>query len=162
SPTFKTPVNALLVATVVPALFSFLVHYTPSKPIHFLFITYPAKVNALFILVSFAVSGIYLAFQMVVVAAIIARVRGWQPTGFNLGRWAPLVYAGALVYGVAMLVNILLPTGLTSPRGALFNYDWMTLAVVVVIAVIGILYYLAARPDQNAPPLAEREMAARR
>jgi amino acid transporter len=161
SPRFKTPVNALLVATVVPALFSLLVHYTPSKSIHFLFITYPAKVNALFILVSFAVSGIYLAFQMVVIAAIIARVRGWQPTGFNLGRWAPLVYAGALVYGVAMLVNILLPTGLTSPR-ALFNYDWMTLAVVVVIAVLGILYYLAARPDRKAPPLVgDREVAVR-
>ena len=91
---------------------------------------------------------------MVVLAAIIARLRGWRPVGFNLGRWAPLVYTGALVYGVAMLVNILIPTGLDSPRGALFNYDWMTLAVMVVIAVLGILYFLAARPDRNAPPLA--------
>ena len=154
--------NALLVSAVIAAAFSLLVHYTPSKPIHFLFITYPAKVNALTLLVSFGVSGIYLAFQMVVLAAILARLRGWRPTGFNLGGWAPLVYAGALIYGVAMLVNILIPTGLSSPRGALFNYDWMTLAVMVVIAVFGILYYVAARPDRNAPPLArDREMALR-
>jgi amino acid transporter len=162
SPTFKTPVNALLLSAVIAALFSLLVHYTPSKPIHFLFITYPANVNALTLLVSFGVSGIYLAFQMVVLAAIIGRARGWRPTGFSLGRWAPFVHGGALIYGVAMLVNILIPTGLNSPRGALFNYDWMTLAVVVVIAVLGILYYLAARPDRKAPPLVrDREMAVR-
>jgi len=162
SPTFKTPVNALVVAAVIPALFALLVHYNPAKPVHFLFITYPAGVNALFILVSFAGSGIYLAFQMVVLAVLIAYLRGWRPVGFSLGRWALPVYLGALIYGVAMLVNILVPTGLSSPRGALFNYDWMTLAVVVVIAVLGILYYVAARPDRNAPPLvANRELAAR-
>src|SRR5205807_9467544 len=105
SPTFKTPVNALLVATVVPALFSFLVHYTPSKPIHFLFITYPAKVNALFILVSLAVSGIYLAFQMAVMASIIARVLGWKTNELNIGKMKPNVYAGARVNGVEMLVK---------------------------------------------------------
>ena len=149
SPTLKTPGVAVLVAAVIAALFSLLVHYTPSKPLHLGFITYPANVNALFVLVSFGVSGIYLAFQMVVLAAIIARARGWRPTGFDLGAWAPFVYAGALIYGVAMLVNIVAPTGLNSPRGALFNYGWMTLIVVLVIAVVGAVYFVLARPDRR-------------
>jgi len=153
SPRVKTPINALVVAAIIPALFSLLVHYTPAKPIHIGFITYPANVNALFILVSFGVSGIYLAFQLVVLATLIARTRGWRPTGFDLGRWAVPVYVGALVYGVAMLINIVAPTGVDSPRGALFNYGWMTLIVVVVIAVVGLLYYMVARPaGRNAGP----------
>ena len=52
------------------------------------FITYPANVNGLVALVSFSVSGIYLAFFLTVIAAIVARARGWFPEGsFRLGRW---------------------------------------------------------------------------
>ena len=32
-----------------------------------------------------------------------------------------------------MLLNVVIPTGLTSGRG-LFNYDWLTLLVMVIIA----------------------------
>lgn len=143
---FRTPVVALVVLTVLPALFALLARATPSRPLHFLFLTYPAKVNALFILVSFATSGIYLSFQMVVLAAFIGRIRGWRPRGFDLGRWAYPVYVLAMVYGVAMLVNIVYPSALDSPRAELFNYGWMTLAVMFVILVIGVLVYLAHRP----------------
>ncbi len=146
SPTLRTPVFAVLVVTVVPALFALLARATPSKPVHILFFTYPAKVNALFILVSFATSGIYLSFQMVVVAALVARIRGWRPRGFNLGKWAYPVYIVAIVYGVGMLVNIVFPGGLTTPRAALFNYGWMTLVVMFIIIVIGAIVYFAYRP----------------
>jgi preprotein translocase subunit YajC len=40
------------------------------------------------------------------------------------------------------------PTGLTSGRG-LFNLDWITLSVMVVIAVVGGAYFLIARPDRK-------------
>ncbi len=50
-----------------------------------------------------------------------------------------------------MLVNILLPSGITSPRGALFNYDWITLLVVVIIVAIGGVYTLVARPARRIP-----------
>jgi hypothetical protein len=53
------------------------------------------------------------------------------------------------VWLTAMLVNILAPTGITSPRGSLFNYDWITLLVVVVIVVIGAVYSLVARPARR-------------
>ena len=42
SPRFKTPVNAILLAAVLPLLFTLLVHFSPSKPIVIGFITYPA------------------------------------------------------------------------------------------------------------------------
>jgi amino acid transporter len=161
SPRFRTPANALIVAAVIPALFAVLARITPSSPIVIGFITIPAKVNALFLLVSFAVSGIYLAFLLVVLAALIARLRGWQPQGaFKLGAWAiPVMVAGVLWLGI-MLVDILLPSGLTSPRGALFNYDWITLAVVVIILAIGAVYFVLGRPVRRMERPAQQAKSA--
>ena len=148
SPTFKTPVNALLVAAFIPALFALLVHLTPTHNLQFGFITYPANVNALFILVSFGVSGIYLSFMLVVIGSLLARMRGWKAEGqFRLGAWAYPVTIGAIVYGVLMLLNIVVPTGITSPKGALFNYDWLTLLVMLGILLIGAVYYFLAHPE---------------
>ena len=45
-------------------------------------------------------------------------------------------------------LNVVVPTGLSSGRG-LFNLDWITLSVMVVIAVVGGLYFLIARPDRK-------------
>jgi amino acid transporter len=150
SPRFRTPVNALIVASIIPALFAVLARFTPSSNITIAFITIPAKVNALFLLVSFAVSGIYLSFLLVVIAALIARLRGWQAQGaFRLGAWAvPVMVVGGL-WLLFMLFNILIPSGITSPRGALFNYDWITLVVVVIIVAIGALYTLVAHPARR-------------
>ncbi|HUY97216.1 MAG TPA: amino acid permease [Verrucomicrobiae bacterium] len=148
---FKTPVYAILLGALLPALFTLLVHFTPTRPIQVAFVTYPANVNALAALVSFGVSGIYLSFQMVVLAAIVARLRGWRPSGpFQLGRWEWPVLIGALVYGVLMLLNIVVPTGLTSPKGELFNFDWLTLLVMVLICAIGGVYYLVASPQRRS------------
>jgi amino acid transporter len=148
-PRFGTPVNALVVGAVVTALFVLLVFASPTHDKHFLFITYPGGVNALVALVSFGVSGIYLSFLLTVIGAAIARSRGWVPEGrFTLGRWGPLVTWVALAYLGLMLVNVVLPTGLSSPR-AYFNLDWITLLVMFVLTVIGAVYFVAARPDRG-------------
>ena len=55
-----------------------------------------------------------------------------------------------------MLVNILIPSGITSPRGALFNYDWITLVVVVIIVAIGAVYTLFARPARRIEAHSQR------
>lgn len=47
-----------------------------------------------------------------------------------------------------MFINIALPSGLSSPR-AFFNLDWITLMVIVVIALVGGAYFLVARPDRG-------------
>ncbi len=149
SPRFKTPVNALLGGAVVTVLFALLVFATPANDIHIGFITYPAHINALVSLVSFGVSGIYLAFYLTVIAAIIGKRRGWVAEGkFQLGAWAWPVYTIAATYLLLMFINVVAPTGLSSPRG-FFNLDWITLLVIVIISVVGALYLFIARPDKR-------------
>jgi hypothetical protein len=95
------------------------------------------------------VSGIYLSFLLTVIGALVARSRGWVPEGrFTLGRWGMTVTVIAVAYLGLMLINVVLPTGLSSPR-AVFNYDWITLLVIVIIAVVGAAYFFAARPDRG-------------
>jgi hypothetical protein len=48
-----------------------------------------------------------------------------------------------------MLINIVYPSGLTSPRGSLFNFDWITLVVVILLLLIGGIYFVLARPDRH-------------
>ncbi len=148
-PRFRTPTNALLAGAVVTMLFVLLVFYSPSKDVHLGFITYPANINALVSLVSFGVSGIYLSFLLTVIGAIVARSRGWIPEGrFRLGRWGWTVCIVAAAYLALMLVNVVAPTGLTSPRGY-FNLDWITLLVMVVVAVVGVIVFLVRRPERE-------------
>ena len=146
---FGTPVNALVAGAVITALFVLLVFASPGKNVHFLFITYPGNVNALAALVSFGVSGIYLSFLLTVIAALVARARGWVPEGsFRLGGWGMVVTVIAALYLGLMLINVVLPTGLSSPR-ATFNLDWITLLVIFVIALAGAIYFAVARPDRG-------------
>lgn len=154
SPRHHTPVNAIVIGTVVPFLFLLLVLINPSKPVRILWFDYPAHVNALYALVSFATSGIYLAFLLAVTGSLAARLRGWKPTGyFTLGRWGiPITVAGAL-YLLLMLLNIVWPSSLSSGR-AIFNYGWITLLVMLLIVGAGAIYESVARPD--------RKIAARR
>jgi amino acid transporter len=148
-PRFRTPVNALLAGAFVTALFALLVFASPSKDIHIWFITYPADTNVLVSLISFGVSGIYLSFLLTVIGAIVARRRGWVPEGsFRLGRWGWPVTIVAAGYLGLMLINVVLPTGLTSPR-AYFNLDWITLSVMAVIALVGAVYFVVGRPDRG-------------
>ena len=146
---FHTPVNAILIGTIIPFFFLLLVLVNPSKPVHILWFDYPANVNALYALVSFATSGIYLAFFLTLFGAFIARRRGWEPKGtFTLGKWGMPVTVGGALYLLLMLLNIVWPSSLASGR-ALFNYGWVTLLVMVIIVAIGAVYEAIARPDRN-------------
>jgi amino acid transporter len=165
SPRYKTPVNALFGGAVVTVLFVLLEFISPTRNVHILFFTYPANTNVLVSLVSFGVSGIYLSFLLTVVGAVIARLRGWRPAGsFRLGRWAWPVLVLAFVYLALMLVNVVAPTGLSSPR-AYFNLDWITLVVMIIVAVVGAAFFWLSRGgraigthlhDEMEPTSAER------
>jgi amino acid transporter len=146
---FKTPINALLGGAVVTVLFVLLEFASPTHDVKIWFITYPANTNVLVSLVSFGVSGIYLSFLLTVIGAMIARARGWIPEGkFRLGRWAwPVMIVGG-AYLLLMLINVILPTGLSSPR-AYFNLDWITLLVMVVVAVVGVIFFLIAHSGRE-------------
>jgi len=146
---FKTPVNALFGGALVTVLFVGLEFASPTHDVKILFFTYPANTSVLLSLVSFGVSGIYLSFLLTVIGYLIARARGWTPTGvFRLGRWAWPVAIAAVVYLGLMLVNVVAPTGLTSAR-ALFNIDWITLVVMVVVAVVGVIMFLVAHQGKQ-------------
>src|SRR6202012_1799373 len=139
-------------------LFVLLVNINPAHNVHILWFEFPAGINALTLLVSFGVSGIYLSFLLTVIGSMVARARGWQPTGsFRLGRWGWPVSILAAAYLALMLIDIVYPSGLGSPRGALFNFDWITLVVMILLLLIGGIYFVLARPDRRlarpgAPP----------
>ena len=146
---FKTPINALLGGAVVTALFVLLEFVSPSHNVNILWFTYPADTNALVSLVSFATSGIYLSFLLTVVGAMIARRRGWVPAGkFQLGKWAWPVYIVGALYLLAMLINIVAPTGLSSPR-AFMNLDWITLVIMIIVAIVGVVFFLLAHSGKS-------------
>lgn len=93
------------------------------------------KVNVNALVVSYAVVGVYLSFQAVVAARLVAGLRGWKadaPSGyFTLGRWGLPVSAAALVYGVAMIVNLCWPRPVDSLA------SWLTLLAALAILVPG-------------------------
>jgi amino acid transporter len=141
---FKTPANALFAGALITVVFVGLEFASPTHNIKILFFTYPANTNVLVSLVSFGISGIYLSFLLTVIGSMIARRRGWVPAGrFRLGRWAWPVSVAAVVYLGLMLANVVAPTGLGSAR-SYFNYDWVTLLVMVVVAALGVIVFFAA------------------
>src|SRR5580693_9210278 len=162
---FKTPANALFGGALITVVFIGLEFASPTHDIKIWFITYPANTNVLVSLVSFGVSGIYLSFLLTVIGSMIARRRGWVPAGrFTLGRWAWPVSVAALVYLGLMVANVVAPTGLGSAR-SYFNYDWVTLMVMVIVAVLGVIVFFAAHRgreigehliDREAPAAAEQ------
>jgi amino acid transporter len=141
---FKTPANALFAGALITVVFVGFEFASPTHDVKILFFTYPANTNVLMSLVSFGISGIYLSFLLTVIGSMIARRRGWVPAGrFRLGRWAWPVSVTAVVYLGLMLANVVAPTGLGSAR-SYFNYDWVALLVMVVVAVLGVIVFFAA------------------
>jgi hypothetical protein len=141
---FKTPANALFAGALITVVFVGFEYASPTRNLKILWFTWPADTNVLVSLVSFGVSGIYLSFLLTVIGSMIARARGWVPAGrFRLGRWAWPVSVVAVLYLGLMLANVVAPTGLSSAR-AYFNYDWITLVVMIVVALVGVVVFFAA------------------
>lgn len=101
-------------------------------------------------IVGFAAIGIYIAFQLIVVAALIARLRGWRPAGqFTLKGWGALVNVAALIYGVSAIANMVWPR---TPAAPWFVNYAMILTTAVVIGS-GLVYMVIARPyDKGSAP----------
>ena len=57
------------------------------------------------------------------------------------GRDQRLRFGGALLGGA---INMVTPTGLTSPRGY-FNLDWITLVVMIIVFIVGAVLFALAR-----------------
>ncbi|MGK0741598.1 APC family permease [Leucobacter sp. Z1108] len=129
------PVAAILVAGIVPALITFIALFSE---------------DGLFKIVSFATAGIYIGFQMVVLAALRARVKGWKPKGeFTMGRWGTLVNIAALVWGVAAIVNIVWPRTPDAP----WWDNYIVLLLVAIVVLGGTVYMLiSGRAERSTAP----------
>ncbi|MBO9520604.1 MAG: amino acid permease [Nocardioidaceae bacterium] len=129
------PPYALVLAAIVPAV-----------------IVLGSKVStdAITKIISFAALGIYLGFQMVVLAALRARLKGWVPSGkYTLGRWGLPVNVAALVYGIVAMVNMAWPRTPDVP----WYDDWIVALSGVVVVGLG-LVYMAVHPlhDRSTAP----------
>ncbi len=141
NPRFHMPPAAIAVTAIVPALVTLL----PS-----------ATVNRV---IAFAVTGIYTGFQLVVLGAVIARARGWKPSGkFTLGAWGWVVNLGGLVYGIAAIVIL----STKAPYGTSFILKWLVPLSVGAVAVVGLLYLLLFRPKVNIQEDARADIPAQR
>jgi amino acid transporter len=122
------PPYALLLAGLVPAL---------------IVIASKVSSDALTVIISFAAMGMYMGFQMVVLASLRARILGWKPNGaFQLGAWGIPVNIAALVWGVLGMINMAWPR--TPEDGWFANYVVLISAVAVV--AIGLAYMAWKKP----------------
>ncbi|MCA1984598.1 APC family permease [Nocardioides nematodiphilus] len=123
SPSKAVPPYALLLAAIVPAM---------------IVIGSKVSTDAVTKIVSFAALGIYIGFQMVVLAALRARLKGWVPSGqYSLGRWGLIVNIGALVYGVLAISNMVWSS---RTPGAPWYDDWIVGVSGVVVVGVGVIY----------------------
>jgi amino acid transporter len=138
SATRHVPPYALILAAIVPAV---------------IIIGSKISTDAITKIISFAAFGIYLGFQMVVLAALRARLKGWVPSGkYTLGKWGVPVNIAALVYGITAMVNMAWPR---TPDAPWFD-NWIVALSAAVVVVIG-LVYMAVHPlhDRSTAPYAD-------
>ncbi len=122
----KVPTNALLVASIVPIILCVIIYADPTT---------------LLPITDFAVAGIYVAFQAVVLAALVNRFRGWKPAGpWTLGGLGMIINVLALAYGIFALWQLVVP-------------DVLAQNGIAIVLGVGALYLFIARPDRrsNAP-----------
>jgi amino acid transporter len=102
-------------------------------------------------LITFGTAGIYVAFLLVAVAALVARVRGtWVPAGrVRLGRAGVFLNAAAVAWLSFETVNIAWPRTSLAPPGAPFYQVWAATIVLGVIVAVGLAYLLIAKPERK-------------
>ena len=113
-----------------------------------------------------ATAMIYFAYFLGNIAILRARLRGWPKTKapFRLGSWGLVLNILGLIYGGAMLINFAWPRAASDPKpnqtGGLldFHIGWLNnipilWTVFVVLAVIGLIYYLAVGRSKAFAPI---------
>jgi amino acid transporter len=131
SPGHHVPATALVVMGAIPALIALSALWLQ---------------DAIATIISFAALGIYVSFQMIVLAALIARARGWRPGGpYTLGEWGWMVNVAALIYGVGAIINILWPRNPSEP----WYVNYGMLVTTLGIVVLGGAYMIIAKPYER-------------
>ncbi len=141
SPKTHVPVFALLVTGFIPAGVAFCGLWLK---------------DAIGTIISFAAAGIYIAFQMLVLGALIARLKGWRPAGvFQLKQWGLPVNCLALLYGVCAIIDMVWPRAPQDPWYS--NYGMLVGTAAVVLP--GLAYMVLARPyDRGNSPAGDAHL----
>ncbi|MER7970131.1 amino acid permease, partial [Streptomyces sp. NPDC096080] len=132
SPRFRTPV---LPAVIIGVLALGILVVNIRQPQIFTVVT------------SIGIVMIYLAYLGVTAPMLAARLRGrWRPAGdgrFSLGRWGLPVNVVAVLWGLAMTVNLIWPRAAVYNAAAPFHWylKWGAVLFVAVIAGGGYAYY---------------------
>jgi urea carboxylase system permease len=110
--------------------------------------------GALFLaLASVCIVMLYVAYLFVTVPLLIKRLKGW-PKGtaefttesgsalFALGRWGVLINAGAVLYGLAMAINLAWPrAAVYNPSGGSWYLQWFAPLFLGGSVLIGAVVY---------------------
>jgi amino acid transporter len=120
-------------------------------------------------IIAIAATGmIYLSYFLGNIVIMAARTRGWpkRSAPFKLGRWGLVVNVVALIYGGAMIINFAWPRAASNPEpnqtAGLLKLGFLDgipilWTVVVFIALIGAIYYLAVGRRKEFPPVTAPE-----
>jgi amino acid transporter len=96
------------------------------------------------ILVTGAVAVIYIAYFLMLVVLLVARLRGWPKVErddlFSLGRWGTPITIFGVLYTGAMSVNLMWPRPATNPDKFGVPVAWWLLGLPLLA---GLIYYLA-------------------
>jgi amino acid transporter len=123
----SVPDNAMLISCLLPMVICVWVYFQPDNL---------ARITA------FAVIGIYVSFQMVILAALRQRLKGWKPAGeWTLGAWGMLVNVLALAYGIGGIWLLAQPAD-----SATFIDRWTVLIGLALVIGSGLVYMSIARP----------------
>lgn len=98
------------------------------------------------VVTSIAIILIYLAYLLVTVPMVVARLRGtWEPdrTHFSLGRWGLPVNVLAVAWGAAMAVNLGWPRREVYNAAAPYHWylQWGAPLAVGGLTLVGLAYY---------------------
>lgn len=128
------PDHAMIVSCILPLVICVWVYFSPDNL---------ARITA------FAVIGIYVAFQMIVFAALRQRIKGWKPAGeWSVGRFGFAINVIALIYGVMAIYLLAQPAD-----GHTILDRWVVLIGLAIVIGSGLLYMFIAKPygQSNAP-----------
>jgi amino acid transporter len=102
-------------------------------------------------LIAFGTAAIYVAFLLVALAALIARLRGtWVPAGaVRLGRAGLVINVLAVAWLAFEAVNISWPRTSLAPPGAPVYQVWAAPIVLAAITLAGLAYLVLARPHRR-------------
>ncbi|MFE1886549.1 amino acid permease [Streptomyces diastatochromogenes] len=105
---------------------------------------------------------LYLAYAMVTGPLLLGRLRGrFSTTGtdetgaplFSLGRWGIPVNALALLYGLAMTVNLAWPrAAVYDPAGGHWYFQWFTVLFLLFTLLSGFLYRARTAHQPHTAP----------